>query len=140
VAGKHYRNRWEPNIAIRRNFVPNEFNNDAYSEVPGTVTDSISLVPPTLSDGTFYVTVYGTNTYNCTLQSGPPAVTDINFTSVSLNDDPNRAAAVLPDNRLESTTGRPGMGIVSAKLCPAPDRFAPECSAKPVEQPQQRNK
>ena len=50
-----------------------------------------SLVPPTLSDGTFYVTVYGTNTYNCTLQSGPPVVTDINFTSMSVNDDPNRA-------------------------------------------------
>ncbi|MGC3960348.1 MAG: hypothetical protein QM813_21205 [Verrucomicrobiota bacterium] len=42
-----------PNLAVRRDFVPNENNNDAYSEVAGTVTDSITLVPPTLSDGTF---------------------------------------------------------------------------------------
>src|SRR5262249_35423377 len=79
-----------PNVAVRRNFVPNELNNDAYSEVPGTVTDSILLVPPTLSDGTFYVTVYGTNAYSCTLQSGTPEVTDINFVSATTNTDTNR--------------------------------------------------
>jgi hypothetical protein len=80
-----------PNVAVRRNFIPNEFNNEAYSEVPGTVTDSISLVPPTLSDGTFFITVYGTNAHTCTLQNGTPVVTDINFTSMTVNDDPNRA-------------------------------------------------
>ena len=80
-----------PNVAVRRNFIPNEFNNDAYSEVPGAVTDSISLVPSTLSDGTFYITVYGTNNHGFGLQTGPPVVTDINFSSSTLNDDPNRA-------------------------------------------------
>jgi hypothetical protein len=79
-----------PNVALRRNFVPNESNNDAYSEVPGTVTDSILLVPPTLSDGTFYITVYSTNSYSCTLQSGTPEITEINFVSATINTDTNR--------------------------------------------------
>jgi len=79
-----------PNVAVRRNLVPNESNNDAYSEVPGSVTDSILIVPPTLSDGTFYITVYGTNSYSCILQSGNPEVTDINFASATTNTDTNR--------------------------------------------------
>jgi len=80
-----------PNVAIRRNLVPNESNNDAYSDVGGLVTDSITLVPPTLSDGTFYVTVYGTNAHTFTLQSGNPVITDINYVSTTLNTDTNRA-------------------------------------------------
>ena len=58
--------------------------------MPGTVTDSILLVPPTLSDGTFYITVYGTNSYSCTLQSGNPEITEINFVSATTNTDTNR--------------------------------------------------
>lgn len=79
-----------PNLAVRRNFIPNENNNDAYSEVPGTVTDSITLVPPTLSDGPFFITVYGTNAFTCQLQSGPPEFTEIDFHSVTTNTDTNR--------------------------------------------------
>ena len=56
----------------------------------GTVSDSITLVPPTLSDGTFYITVYGTNSYTCRLQNGTPEFTEINFTSTTLNTDTNR--------------------------------------------------
>ena len=83
-------NSGDPNIAVRRNSVPNEGNNDAYSEVPGTVTDSITLVPPTLSDGTFYITVYGTNAHSFMLQSGTPAITEIDFVSTTTNTDTNR--------------------------------------------------
>jgi len=79
-----------PNIAVRRNFIPNENNNDAYSEVASNVTDSITLVPPTLSDGTFFITVYGTNSYTCTLQNGNPEFTEIDFESVTTNTDTNR--------------------------------------------------
>ena len=79
-----------PNLAVRRNFIPNELNNDAYSEVASNVTDSVTLVPPTLSDGTFYITVYSTNGYACTLQSGNPEFTEINFVSATLNTDTNR--------------------------------------------------
>lgn len=84
-----------PNLAVRRNTVPNENNNDAYSELAGNVTDNITLVPPILSDGTFYVTVYGTNAtatnaQQFSLQNGPPVVTDINYVSTTANDDPAR--------------------------------------------------
>ena len=79
-----------PNVAVRRNLVPNESYNDAFSEQPRPITDSIVLVPPTLSDGTFYITVYGTNNFHYTLQNGTPVITDINYTSVTANDDPTR--------------------------------------------------
>lgn len=80
-----------PNLAVRRNFIPNENNNDAYSEVAGNVADSITLVPPTLSDGTFFITVYSTNNFTCTLHSGTPEFTEIDFNSVTINTDTNRA-------------------------------------------------
>ena len=79
-----------PNIAVRRNFLPTESNNDAYSEVPGLVTDSITLVPDTLSDGTFYLTIYSTNNYTCTLQSGPPVIPDMDYADTVTNTDTNR--------------------------------------------------
>jgi hypothetical protein len=89
----------DANLALRRSFVPNEFNNEAYSEVPGLVTDSVTLVPakagsppgtPSLSDGTYFVTVYGTNAHTFTLQSGLPEITTINYASATTNTDANR--------------------------------------------------
>lgn len=80
----------EAHLALRRNEVPNEFVNDAYSEVAGSVTDSVTLVPETLSDGTFYITVYGAGPHTFTLTSGNPVITDINFTSQTVNDLPNK--------------------------------------------------
>src|SRR5262249_31007470 len=47
------------NVAVRQNNVPNEFVNNAFSEAPGGVASSLALVPPTLANGTFYITVYG---------------------------------------------------------------------------------
>jgi hypothetical protein len=76
------------NLAVRRSFVPNEWNNDAFSEVPGQSRERILLVPPTLSDGTFYVTVYGTNSYTCSFTSGNPEITDIPFSGLTTNDAP----------------------------------------------------
>ena len=80
----------DPNVAVRQNLVPNEFNNDALSEVAGTVTDSITLVPPTLSDGTFYITVYGAGAFNVSLQNGNPVITDINYVDTIANDTPTK--------------------------------------------------
>lgn len=80
----------DANYAVRRNFVPNEWNNDAYSEVLGLATESVMLVPPTLSDGTFYVTVYGTNNFTASFSSGNPIITDVPFSSTTTNDDPAR--------------------------------------------------
>ena len=79
------------NIAVRRSLVPNENNNDAFSENPGTIDDSISLVPLTLANGTWFITVYGTNTTLAfTLQNGPPIVTDINYNGSVINDNPSK--------------------------------------------------
>src|SRR5205823_9904292 len=60
------------NIAVRHGSVPNEYVNDAFSEQPGTVGDSVTLVPPMLTDGTFYITVYGTTPYSCAFTNGQP--------------------------------------------------------------------
>ncbi len=80
-----------PNLYVRRNLIPNENYNDAYSEVSGSISDSISLVPPTLSDGTFYITVGASNVNSFTLVSGPPTVTDINYVDTVTNNETNRA-------------------------------------------------
>lgn len=80
-----------PNVAIRRNDVPNEFHNDAFSEAPGSATDSVTLSPPSLSDGSFYITVYGTANYAFTLTNGNPVITDIDFTSTTLNTQTAKA-------------------------------------------------
>jgi hypothetical protein len=47
-------------------------------------------VPPTLSDGTFFITVYSSNSFSCQLQSGPPEFTEVDFHSVTTNTDTNR--------------------------------------------------
>ena len=68
-----------PNVAIRRNVVPNEWENDAVSEVAGRVEDSVALVPPTLSDGTFFITVNGTDACSGELQNGNPVIREVNY-------------------------------------------------------------
>lgn len=83
------------NLAVRRNYVPNEQFNGAFSELPGTRADQITLVPPVLSDGAFYITVYGTNSvatnaFGFTLQNGPPEITEIAYAGVTVNDQPER--------------------------------------------------
>ena len=79
-----------PNVAVRYDDVPNEGENDAYSEAAAGVVDSVTLVPFALSDGTFYVTVYGTPPYTFSLASGNPTITDIAFTSATVNDQTTR--------------------------------------------------
>ncbi|MGN6385792.1 MAG: hypothetical protein ACTHMT_06085, partial [Verrucomicrobiota bacterium] len=79
-----------PNVSVRRNFVPNENYNDALSELTTTVTDNITLVPPILSDGTFYITVWGTGPHQFALQNGPATITDINYIDTIRNTDTNR--------------------------------------------------
>ena len=79
------------NLAIRRDNVPNQFVNDAFSDLPGTTGDSVTLVPPTLSDGVFYVTVYGSAPFTCSLTNGMPVITDVNYVFSITNDAPTRA-------------------------------------------------
>ncbi len=77
-------------VAVNLDAVPNEFVNLAFSEAPDNLEDSITLVPPTLTDGSFYVTVYGTPPYTCTLFNGNPVITTVDYLFSITNDEPNR--------------------------------------------------
>jgi large repetitive protein len=79
-----------PNLAVRREKAPNEWNNEAFSEAGGSLIDSLTLVPPALSDGTFYITVYGAAPFSFTLQSANPVVTDVPYLGTDVNADVNR--------------------------------------------------
>lgn len=80
----------DANICVRRDYVPNEWNNSGFSEVGGLITDSVSLVPDNLTDGIFFVTVWGLVSYNATFTSGNPVITDVPYISTTMNNDPTR--------------------------------------------------
>jgi hypothetical protein len=108
-----------PNIALRRNFIPNASNNDAYSEAPGTVSDSITLVPDTLSDGTFFITVYSTNAHTCTLVSGPPVIPDIPYITTVTNTDTNRVGwSIYKVSDINAQVGSLGWDISISNASP----------------------
>src|SRR5262249_39385893 len=81
----------DASVAVRQNSVANEFVNDAFSEVPAPAADSLTLVPPTLANGTFYVTIYGTAPYTVSLFNGQPVITDVSYVFAITNDAPTRA-------------------------------------------------
>ncbi len=81
----------DPSIAIKKETVPAETENDAVNEAPGEVDDSISIVAPALTNGTWYVTVYSTDNYETGLVSGPPEISDIGYRDVVTNDQPLRS-------------------------------------------------
>ena len=80
-----------PDVAVRQGEVPNEWDNDAVSEAPGSTIDSVTLVPSTLTDGTWYFTVYGDGAFTCDLKQGEPVITDITAIGTTVNDQTNRA-------------------------------------------------
>ena len=84
-------NEGDPNICVRRANVASEYDNDGYSEANGAVSDSVTLVPDFLTNGTWFVTVYGVGAYNFTLKSGDPVVTPIEFVDHKVNDQTTRA-------------------------------------------------
>ncbi|QJE95482.1 InlB B-repeat-containing protein [Luteolibacter luteus] len=84
-------NEGDPNICVRRANVASEYDNDGYSEASGGVADSVTLVPDFLTNGTWFVTVYGVGAYNFTLKSGDPVVTPIQFVDHKVNDQTTRA-------------------------------------------------
>ena len=91
-------------LSLRRAEVGNETTHLAVSSATGTTSDSIALVPPTLSDGLYFITIFGKVASTFTLQQGSPVVTDIKFVNslvsipgytnetgpVIINDDTNR--------------------------------------------------
>lgn len=89
-----------PNLAVRRGLVPNEYRNDAYSEPAQSVGASVTLVPPPpdsgtgvpgLSDGTFFVTVYGTGAYSCSFNNANPVITPVPYVFGVTNEDVARS-------------------------------------------------
>ncbi|MDF7800674.1 BACON domain-containing protein [Pontiellaceae bacterium B1224] len=79
-----------PDVAVRLGQVPNPLNNDAFSEnSSSSINDCTTLVPTTLSDGTFYVTVYGDDSFEFNLRNREPILTDIDFISSTTNDVPD---------------------------------------------------
>ena len=81
----------DANVCVRRDNAPAEFDNDAFSEVTGTTSDSITLVPDFLTDATWFITVYGNSAYTFTLKNGSPTITPLSFTDTKLNDQTTRA-------------------------------------------------
>ncbi|MDU0460262.1 MAG: hypothetical protein RW306_16160 [Geobacteraceae bacterium] len=75
-----------PELYIRSGDIPNRWTNSALSEAPAGVIDSITQVPPTLTDGTWYITVYGSGSFSYTLANIIPVVTGKPFINTS---DPN---------------------------------------------------
>ncbi len=80
-----------PQVAVRKSDVPGEWDNHAFSEAPASALDSITLVPDYLSNGTWFVTVYGVGAYEFTLRSGHPTVTPLAYNDLKLNDQTTRA-------------------------------------------------
>jgi large repetitive protein len=75
-------------VSVRRDRVPNENNNDAFSEAPPGIVESLTLTPPVLSDGTFFVTVYGNPGAKYDLTNGLPYITPVPFLGVQKNAAP----------------------------------------------------
>ena len=86
-------NSGDPNLCIRKDLVGSDLTNSAISAAPGATTDSVTLVPDFLTQGTWYVTTYGRGDYNFTLKSGNPEITEISFNDLKVNDQPNRAGS-----------------------------------------------
>lgn len=81
----------DPNICVRKQTVPAETDNDALSEAVGDADDSITLVSPQLTNGTWFITLFGKEPYSADLTSGTPVITDIGFRSTVANDQPDRS-------------------------------------------------
>lgn len=81
----------DPNICVRKQAVPAETDNDALSEAVGEADDSITLVSPQLTNGTWFITLFGKEPYSADLTSGTPVITDIGFRSSVTNDQPDRS-------------------------------------------------
>jgi hypothetical protein len=80
----------DPNLCVSKQTVPAESDNEALSEAAGGVRDSITLVSPDLTNGTWFITLFGSGPYETNLVSGTPAITDIGYRSTVANDQPER--------------------------------------------------
>jgi hypothetical protein len=80
----------DPAIAVRQATVANEYISTALSATTNAPFETFTLVPPTLTDGSFYLTVWGTPPFTATLTNSRPVITPVDYTFVVTNDLPNR--------------------------------------------------
>jgi len=79
-----------PDLAVRRGEIGTEIDNDAFSEGEGDSSDSITIAPPALGEGFWYVTLYGDAPFTCDMTSGEVTITSRPFLGTLVNDRPNR--------------------------------------------------
>jgi large repetitive protein len=80
-----------PNLAVKKQTVPNETDNTALSDAAGAVNDSVTLVSPELTNGIWFITVYSDAAFEASLSSGTPVITDIGYRATAVNNQPNRS-------------------------------------------------
>jgi large repetitive protein len=81
-----------PDMAIHYAQIPNATDNMAFSElVSSNRSESITLVPPQLSSGSYYITLYSATNYSYTLANRQPVITQTDYIGEVINDDVNRA-------------------------------------------------
>ena len=80
----------DASLAVRLAGVANEYVNTAYVEQTNSSFKTLTLVPPTLTDGSYYVTVYGTPPFSAGLTNTRPVITDVPYSFVAANDQPQR--------------------------------------------------
>ena len=90
-----------PDVAVRRGDVGSEIQNDGFSEVLALAADSVTVAPPALGEGAWYITVYsseGEASYG--LSNGEATITTRPFAGVTTNDQTSRVGwryYVVPD-------------------------------------------
>ena len=93
-------------LAVRRDNAGSEWFNDAFSEAVGTVGDSVTIVPPSLTNGTYYITLYHDGSVTSatgTLVNRVPfsdVPDDVLFLGTSLNDESTTSADNANPNKV----------------------------------------
>ena len=80
----------EPAIAVRQSTVANEYISTAMSATANAPFETFTLVPPTLTDGSYYLTVWGTPPFTATLMNSRPVITPVDYAFSITNDLPSR--------------------------------------------------
>ncbi len=78
----------DPAIAVRQATVPNEYLNTAMSATVNVPFETLTLVPPTLTDGSFYLTVWGLPPFTATLTNTRPVITPVDYSFIVTNNLP----------------------------------------------------
>lgn len=66
-------------LSLRKSDVGNELNYLAFSKADGLVGESITIVPPTFSDGAYFITVYAKSPSTFQLRQNTPQITEVPF-------------------------------------------------------------